>query len=360
MKAFEVIWAELASNVEVLTQTQVETGHETATIAPSEFQNGSQQRTDSQLRTVSREVANCMTDRLIPLNPFDDHQLSDLLATLTGGTTNVLAGGTNDNLPPTANNIADPDHDIDFGLGYYDDFVAGERAVASYAVIKQFDVEWDPETGITPSGGMAAGATLPVDGTVHLFLLYDVPFTKFDYAGDTDVNGSNIAADPDIEAAGFMFAKLILSLTTDSLANFNAYFQYGRLVEYADPMQDGAGNWPTSPTALPLTVPTGVTVQAQGYHYVTENTPGSGEKFVIINSKALGPISANSTHWTIRQQVNAGTADIFQSSPFSCWTDTNAEVWNDANDTMGRQVFTWDYLQYVPQVPVEIGDSASS
>ena len=147
-----------------------------------------------------------------------------------------------------ANNVSDPDHDIDIGAGECrDDADAADIKLAS-GLTKRFDAPFDLGSG---NGGMVAGDALPGDGTVHLFAIAK-PDGTADVCGATSVS-------PTLPT-GFVAKRRIASLITGAGANLVRFTQHGDLFRFHQSFADGGTTAGRNIAALALTVPAGVIV----------------------------------------------------------------------------------------------------
>jgi len=176
--------------------------------------------------------------------------LVDLALTVPNATETVAGVALLNKQITIANNIADPNNDIDFSAGnfIFSDFSG--QAVAT-AMTKRLDAPWVAGTN---QGGLFSG-TKAANTTYHPFAIYDPVNNLSDFGFSTSL----IAADRPVAYTKF---KRIASLLTNvsliiresnySFNNDGSYFCY-----YKTPITDYSSTGSLAGALIPLTIPTG-------------------------------------------------------------------------------------------------------
>ena len=154
-----------------------------------------------------------------------------------------------------ANNIADPNNDIDFSAGNFTFSDFSGQAVAT-AMTKRLDATWVAGTN---QGGLFSGAKA-ANTTYHLFAIYDPVNNLTDFGFSTSL----IAANRPVAYTKF---KRIASLLTNVSLNiregiytFNNDRSYS--FYYKTPINDYSSTGSLAGALIPLTIPTGISTLA--------------------------------------------------------------------------------------------------
>lgn len=155
----------------------------------------------------------------------------------------------------------DADHDINTSAG---NFLFADDSGSAYApaFTKKIDAVWSSGTS---QGGLAAGVSLLPDTTYHYFALSNTAGDVVDFGFDGNASAANLRVDPNVVAYLGSNCKYErqLSVVTNSLSNIRPFYQIGTRFYWKEQVLDvyDFGNGTTA-TLDPLTVPTGIEVNA--------------------------------------------------------------------------------------------------
>jgi hypothetical protein len=204
---------------------------------------------------IQREVAGTKIYRSITNNNIGNILTNITHWVLLGDLANLASNILFNQQIIIANNIADPNNDINFSAGnfIFSDFSG--QAVAS-AMTKRLDASWVAGTN---QGGLFSG-TKAANTTYHLFAIYDPVNNLTDFGFSTSL----IAADRPVAYTKF---KRIASLLTNVSLNiregiytFNNDGSYS--FYYKTPINDYSSTGSLAGALIPLTIPTGISVLA--------------------------------------------------------------------------------------------------
>ncbi len=180
--------------------------------------------------------------------------------TLAAGTKTVMASLSARGLLPRgyisgcgiANNGADANNDIDFGVGECRDEQDVLDLVVKTALTKQLDAAWAAGTN---AGGLFTGSK-SANTWYHAFLLVKDADGTIDAGFDTSVTAAN-------RPAGYTYYRRVGAIRTDATPNIRAFVQDGDYFRLKASVLDADFTNPgTSAVLRTLTVPLGVKVQA--------------------------------------------------------------------------------------------------
>lgn len=180
--------------------------------------------------------------------------------TLASGTKTVMASLSARGLLPRgylsgcaiANNGADANNDIDFGVGECRDEQDVLDIVVKTALTKQLDVSWAAGTNV---GGLFTGSK-SANTTYHSFLIVKDADGSVDAGFDTSATAAN-------RPAGYTYYRRIGSILTDATPNIRAFVQDGDYFRLKTSILDvNVTNPGTAAVLRALTVPSGIKVFA--------------------------------------------------------------------------------------------------
>jgi hypothetical protein len=184
-----------------------------------------------------------------------------------------------------SNNVMDSAHDIDIQPGSAYDHSKAKVITLTSSRTKQLDSTFVEGTNV---GGFAAEETLPVNGTIHIWLI-----AKAD--GTTDILANNHAASAlsPVLPVGFTLKRRVASLTTDGSANILGVSQYGDRFYYNNHITEvhTAPGVRVPASDVPLKLPHGVSPIALLNLRLTSAGSGVVDRFLhaFIHPAATSP-----------------------------------------------------------------------
>lgn len=217
---------------------------------------------------------------------------------------------TNDpsNMPTIANNLADAEHDINITTGFCYDLTTKKLIKLLCALTKRADATFVEGND---QGGMVSGESLPVSGTIHIWLI-----SKADGTADVCFNNYAISGLNPVLPTGFVNKRRIASLKTDASANIIAFIQKANTGKFiydslATPA-DFIGNSSTTPTPLTINVPSGIEVEAIIKGQLTLNNSGDVLNFYKTGTSGIQAVVGEGG--TETNGANVGTVYVTTNS----------------------------------------------
>jgi hypothetical protein len=151
-----------------------------------------------------------------------------------------------------ANNVTDPNNDIDFGIGNTISAGASQQIRLPSLTTKRLDASWVAGTN---QGGLFSGSKA-INTWYHCFIIENSTTGVVDVGFDTSPNGANAPA-------GFTAKKILGSILTDGSGNIRPFFQKGIDFIFKTPQIDLAYTSSTTATNRTISAPLGREVMAR-------------------------------------------------------------------------------------------------
>tara|TARA_B100000686_G_C16784542_1_gene974328 strand:+ start:954 stop:1910 length:957 start_codon:yes stop_codon:yes gene_type:complete len=152
----------------------------------------------------------------------------------------------------TLSNAADTEHDITISTGAAVT-LSGDLISLSASITKRFDATFAEGTN---NGGFATGESLPVSGTIHIWLISKADGTTDIFANNNATSGLTPTLPTD-----FTIKKYIGSIITNASNNIIPFYQENDEFYLKGFVEDASGSSAVATTDLSLSVPNGVPVQ---------------------------------------------------------------------------------------------------